>query len=202
MADNTVDFLTERLRRVPSQDRSRETVDVILEATEQLLAAYPPDEVTMARIAARAGVSVGSVYQYFADLQAIVSTLARRHFEDMVNATTVGLAQQGSPTERVDAVVDAVLATKRRAHRARWLHAAMDRAEVVLMLSDVQAAVMDALTGFFGELGHRDASIRARLLFAAVQGVLHELSEHHPEALHEPATQQHLRRIARSFLAD
>jgi AcrR family transcriptional regulator len=66
-------------RRRPSQERSRETVDAILEATVQVFTQVGHDQGTIARIAARAGVSAGTLYQYFPGKDAIIIALMDRH---------------------------------------------------------------------------------------------------------------------------
>ncbi len=66
------------LRRAPSQRRSRERVERILAVATELIAAQGSDALRMAEVAAKAGVSIGSLYQYFPDKAAIIRTLAER----------------------------------------------------------------------------------------------------------------------------
>jgi AcrR family transcriptional regulator len=66
-------------RRTPSQERSRHTVDAILEGAAQVLAERGYAGTTTTRVAERAGVSVGSLYQYFAGKDALITALAERH---------------------------------------------------------------------------------------------------------------------------
>ena len=68
-------------RRQPSQDRSRDRVERILEATAVLLENTPVDKLTTAAIAEQAEVPIGSVYQYFPNKLAILAELARRVME-------------------------------------------------------------------------------------------------------------------------
>ncbi|MEW5686870.1 MAG: TetR/AcrR family transcriptional regulator [Pseudomonadota bacterium] len=70
--------MTERQRRTPRQARAGSTVDAILDATLQLLEADGPGKLTTNHIAARAGVSIGTIYQYFRDKNAILAALAER----------------------------------------------------------------------------------------------------------------------------
>ena len=70
--------MTERQRRTPRQARAGSTVDAILDATLQLLEADGPEKLTTNHIAARAGVSTGTIYQYFRDKNAILAALAER----------------------------------------------------------------------------------------------------------------------------
>jgi len=62
-------------RRTPKQARAKATVDDLLEAAARLMAEEGPAALTTTRIAKRAGTSVGSVYQYFPDREAIVVAL-------------------------------------------------------------------------------------------------------------------------------
>ncbi|MAG30358.1 MAG: hypothetical protein CL908_05615 [Deltaproteobacteria bacterium] len=62
-------------RRKPKQARAKETVDVLLEAAARLMAEEGSAALTTTRIAKRAGTSVGSVYQYFPDREAIAEAL-------------------------------------------------------------------------------------------------------------------------------
>ncbi|HEX4197282.1 MAG TPA: helix-turn-helix domain-containing protein [Caulobacteraceae bacterium] len=65
-------------RRRPSQVRSRATWDAIVEAAAQVLERDGPAGFNTAAVAERAGVSIGTLYQYFADKQAILLAAAER----------------------------------------------------------------------------------------------------------------------------
>jgi AcrR family transcriptional regulator len=69
-------------RKRPVQQRSRETVEAILEAARQVFAAHGYAGGTTNRIAQRAGVSIGSFYQYFPNKDAIVVALMERHMTE------------------------------------------------------------------------------------------------------------------------
>ena len=66
---------TPRSRRAPKQDRSRAIVTAIVEAGRELLARDGQAAVTTNRIAERAGVSIGSLYRYFPNKQAILAAV-------------------------------------------------------------------------------------------------------------------------------
>lgn len=68
-------------RREPKQRRARETVDAVLEAVPLVVKRHGAHAVTTNRIAEVAGVSVGSLYQYFPDKRAIFAALHERHVE-------------------------------------------------------------------------------------------------------------------------
>ncbi len=68
-------------RRAPKQERSRQTVEAVLEAVRRVLTRHGPRAVTTNRVAEAAGVSIGSLYQYFPDKQAIFMALHDRHID-------------------------------------------------------------------------------------------------------------------------
>ena len=84
-------------RKLPVQTRSRVTVDAIFEATIQVLLSDGVDRLTTTRVAERAGVSVGSLYQYFPNKQALIIALNARYLDTLaqrVEATCTAMAGQ------------------------------------------------------------------------------------------------------------
>ena len=70
-------------RREPRQERSRQSVEMILEAVQRVVDRHGVEAVTTNRIAEAAGVSIGSLYQYFPDKKAIFAALHDRHVDDV-----------------------------------------------------------------------------------------------------------------------
>ena len=66
-------------RKTPRQERSRATVEALIEATADILVRDGYAQLTTNRIADRAGVNIASLYQYFPGKEAIVAELRRRH---------------------------------------------------------------------------------------------------------------------------
>jgi AcrR family transcriptional regulator len=71
------------MRRIPRQQRSQKRVDEILQATSQLLQEVGYEGMTTTLIAERAGIPVSSLYQFFANKDAILHSLASRYLEDL-----------------------------------------------------------------------------------------------------------------------
>jgi len=71
-------------RKSASQDRSRLTVDALLEATARVLMKEGYDRASTNKIAAVAGVSIGSLYQYFPSKEALVAAVIDRHTHEMM----------------------------------------------------------------------------------------------------------------------
>jgi AcrR family transcriptional regulator len=97
-----------RERKQPQQARAQETVRAILEATIQILDQEGLDAATTTRIAEVAGVSIGSLYQYFSHRDAILSALQDREFHRTLTVVEQILADGNldeEPAETVRAVL-------------------------------------------------------------------------------------------------
>ena len=73
-------------RKSPVQARSAASVDAILEATIQVLLSVGKEQLTTTRVASRAGVSVGTLYQYFPNKSALLKASLRRHLNGVTEA--------------------------------------------------------------------------------------------------------------------
>jgi AcrR family transcriptional regulator len=80
-------------RKKPRQQRSLDTVECILDATARVLCNTGYDRASTNRVALAAGVSVGSLYQYFPSKEALVAALVERHVEQMTSLVTGKLAE-------------------------------------------------------------------------------------------------------------
>jgi AcrR family transcriptional regulator len=102
-------------RKSASQQRSRITVNALLQATARILIREGFDKASTNRIAEVAGVSVGSLYQYFPSKEAIVAELIDRHSSQVMRAVQGELAEAVNlPMERA---VRKLVAVAIRAHR-------------------------------------------------------------------------------------
>src|ERR1700709_1062903 len=71
-------------RKCASQDRSRATVDALVEATARILVREGFDRASTNRIAEVAGASVGSLYQYFPGKEALIAAVIERHQHEIM----------------------------------------------------------------------------------------------------------------------
>jgi len=85
------------LRRAPSQARARERVETLLAAATEIIREKGSDALKMSGVAKRAGVSIGSLYQYFPDKSALVRTLFERTNEECRHCIEAGLAGASTP---------------------------------------------------------------------------------------------------------
>ena len=111
-------------RKRPQQARATATLDAILEATIQVLVINGPHRLTTTRVAKRAGVSVGTMYQYFPHKQALFYAVNERYLEVLAERLENACqAQHGAPTARM---VEALVMT--------YWHAKTERPEVTRAL--------------------------------------------------------------------
>jgi AcrR family transcriptional regulator len=102
-------------RKHASQERSRATVDALIEATARILILDGFDGASTNRIAQRAGVSVGSLYQYFPGKDALVAAVIDRHREELSQVTRGALAK--ASTQPIKQAVRTLVAAAIEAHR-------------------------------------------------------------------------------------
>lgn len=99
-------------RRKPSQERSRDRVERILDATAALLGDTPVDKITTGAIAEKAGVPIGSVYQYFPNKLSVLAELARRVMGEVDLKTASLIAEDFGVLpwdEAIDRAIDATM---------------------------------------------------------------------------------------------
>jgi len=102
-------------RREPQQRRARDTVEAVLDAVVRILKRGGIQAVTTNRVAEVAGVSIGSIYQYFPDKRAIFAALHERHIREIDRVVESKLMQHTeSPLDTlmramIEAMIDAMI---------------------------------------------------------------------------------------------
>ena len=106
-----------QIRRQPQQERSRARVETILEVALDLIVEFGAENLAIREVARRAGVPIGSLYQYFPSKTAIIRELAKRNLERVGSMLQMELDRllveyRGRPTpaQAVNRVVDAYYA--------------------------------------------------------------------------------------------
>jgi len=101
-------------RKTPVQARATVTVAAICEATIQVLLSQGAERLTTTRVADRAGVSVGTLYQYFPNKQSLLFAVLEDHLEKVAQAVEDACeqARQKPLTEMIKQVVEAFVDTK------------------------------------------------------------------------------------------
>ncbi len=94
------------MKKQPKQERSRQIVDALLSGATRILSRQPLAKVTTNKIAELAGVGIGSLYDYFPDKRAIVSSLIDRRVDGVVTRfrEILASAPEQSLEEKIEAV--------------------------------------------------------------------------------------------------
>jgi AcrR family transcriptional regulator len=177
-------------RKAPRQARAQATRDAILEAAAQILSARGLEGYNTNAVAARAGVSIGSLYQYFPNKDALmVALIARQQARqaDHVAAVMAGAAE----ADLESAVRTIVRAGMQHHHDDSLLASAIDHEEARLPVGAILEEAMDrggALLALFAarfpaELGTLDRQRAARTLPALIRTVVDSWSNLSPPQL-------------------
>jgi AcrR family transcriptional regulator len=179
-------------RKTPRQERSRATVDAILSATARLLVNRGFDRTTTNQVAADAGVSVGSLYQYFPSKEALVGALMERHVEEMNAAIFVELDRvRGQP---LPDVARAMVQLMIRAHAVdpdlhRVFMEQVPRTGRMARLRTFEQTVYQAIVAFLrareDEIVVDDVELAAFMIVASVEAITHGAVLYQPERLRD-----------------
>ncbi len=163
-------------RKSPVQSRSAETVEAIFEGTIQVLLGLGSGRLTTTRVAARAGVSVGTLYQYFPNKQALLYALLDRHLNLVAEAVEQACAREhGCPLRAMmEALVNAYVGAKlRRADVSRALYkiwAELDGSELSLRAAARSRAAVAAMLSTAPDLHLAEPDTKAGTLVSAMAG--------------------------------
>lgn len=183
--------------KAPQQARAKATVEAIVEATGQVLGRGGFKRTTTAEVAARAGVSVGSLYQYFPDKQALIAAfIERRLAEDIELMERVAARALGvSPVTLLRIVTEEMVELYRR-DRALYTSVVeiLPLAEQTTELREGLARAV-ALTALHLRAhpevhGERDPELLALVIVHALRAALFRIVEHQPERLDDPSLPQ------------
>lgn len=177
-------------RKVPAQARSRATVDAIVQAATYILTKVGWEGLTTNAIAERAGVNIGSLYQFFPNKEAVIAELQRRHAAatrtDLLKALAI-LPEQPSLRDALTMIVEMIVTEHRVApalHKA--IHEELPRT-VRQMDEDkdnLQRQFSDVLRPFMKNVPDPDLSIY--LMGVAAHAIIHTVTADRPDLLVQP----------------
>jgi AcrR family transcriptional regulator len=182
-------------------------VEIILEAAARVFVRHGYARATTNRIAEAAGISVGSLYQYFPSKDAIAVELLRRYRETLLALVHRHLEEAQDST--FESVVRALIAAILRAEGIdRALHRVLveqvlrtsARAEMIGFEEKVEEIVAGALRASSGRLYDRAPDVTAFVLVRAVLGTVHSAIVDRP-SVNGPALEDELTRLVVRFMA-
>lgn len=192
------------MRKAPRQQRSQITVDGIVEAGARILARRGWAKFTTNEVARIAGVSIGSLYQYFPNKLSIAEAIRKRHLDELLSVLPdPDIQEKSAPLDKhVEQLIDGVVA----------LHSVNQKLHQVL-LEEVPLAARSSYVSFEQEYLRRyEALIRAssdhaenphnriaaRILADAVEGIIHAAARR--EELSVPAVKAEAKRMVLAYL--
>jgi AcrR family transcriptional regulator len=193
-------------RKSPVQARSSASVSAILEATVQVLLEVGKERLTTTRVAQRAGVSVGTLYQYFPNKSALLQAVLRSHLEFIATSIEVACREEknGTTTQLVTRLVETFLEAKMKNFKTSAalysVSSDVDGAKIVRsMATRMKKAVAAALANACEPLG-RDPELVASLLQGAMSGISHILLESANPEKQYPALKRELVLMMRTYI--
>jgi AcrR family transcriptional regulator len=167
-------------RKSPNQTRAKETVDAILRATAHILRKEGYARATTNRIAEKAGVSIGSLYQYFPSREAIVNALLERHASEI--QLQLASVLEGAVDQPLAVIVERFIAAMIALHsKDPELHRAFSEQLPTLggisRLREVMSPGTQMVRAYLGMNAHRlrkmDLDVATFVLVNAVEAVTH-----------------------------
>lgn len=193
-------------RKSPVQARSAASVDAILEATIQVLRHVGKERLTTTRVALRAGVSVGTLYQYFPNKSALLQAALKRHLDEVTEAVELACREQkGHLLEQMaTALITTFLDAKMRDAKASVvLYAVSSDVDGAKIVNQMQIrcnkAVVDMLKTSSEQLA-TDPQLVASMLQGAMVGVSRRLLESTAPEKHFDTLRQELIFLACAYL--
>jgi AcrR family transcriptional regulator len=166
------------MRKEPRQARSRVTIDAILDAAAHILGERGCAGLTTNAVAEAAGVSIGSLYQYFPNKLALIEAVRGRHFDQVLAVLRAAADDKATRTHRVAALVDGMITIHSRypaAHRV--LLEESPRSEDSRGMHNLfETECRKGYEALFkaNSPGSTDVRVGAQVLAGAVAGAVHE----------------------------
>lgn len=175
-------------RKLPQQDRSRVTVQAILEATTHILTEEGYEKANTNRIAERAGVSIGSLYQYFPNKESLLTALIEQHVNEMLELVESKLNHLfEAPVEvAVPELVRAVIAAHAinpRLHKV--LHEEIPRSERSQEIQKANERIVELLQAYLARwqdsIQPQNLAMTVFILSCTVESLCHSAVIEHPQ---------------------
>jgi AcrR family transcriptional regulator len=194
-------------RKRPKQARARATIEAILAAAAQILVRNGIEAATTNHIAERAGVSVGTLYQYFPSKEAVIFALVERHIQKMQRQLEEMIVERGDGPleETVPAYVKAMFAAHRvepKLHRvfSEQLPKLAGREALQRWSEETEQMIRGVLERHRERLRPRDLELAAFLLLHAVDAITHAAVILRPRYLEREALAEEVSELVMRYL--
>ena len=167
-------------RKSPVQARSAASVQAIVDATLQVLLAGGKERLTTTSVALRAGVSVGTLYQYFPNKSALLQAVLKRHLDAVAEAVEqVCREQRGAPlAEMAAALIWVFFAVKMESPRTSAMLYAVSSDVDGIRIAKAMAERTEAAIAAMLESSPTRLASEPRLVATVLYGALAGVSRH------------------------
>jgi len=194
-------------RKSPRQDRSIATVDAIFEATIQVLLGDGLMRLTTTRVARRAGVSVGTLYQYFPNKEALLFAVLERHLALLAGA--IEAASRDNPCATKEMIAETIVAAYLRAKMAQAeispalyrIAMELDARGLIELATRRSANAIEAMLSTPGDGRLANPGLLAQTLTAALYGTVPAFCHRVLSAADGAEAERQLTIMFRSYLA-
>ena len=193
---------SDSMKKQPRQARARFTVDAILEGAAHILASHGWAGFTTNAVAEAAGVSIGSLYQYFPNKMAIVDSILQRHFDEIL-AVLRSAVDDDLAAPCVEKLVSGMIAA--HSEHSSLHHVLLE--DVPLSKNSTKAherfeqEYQQLYTKLLAGCARARSSLdelRAQVLSAAIEGVIHNAARR--GTVGSPALEQELVSLVTAYL--
>ena len=194
-------------RKSPRQSRSAATVTAILDATARILVERGYAATSTNAVAERAGVSVGSLYQYFPNKDALIAALHTRHVEQMV--AVIGAALARAMDVGLDEALAGLIEVTVEAHRVdAGLHQVLDQQlsglDVIAAHDQFDTVLEDRivalLTRHRAQIAVTDLRLAAYMLNHSAHALVHAIVAGRPRGVSLKTATAEIVRMMRAYL--
>lgn len=195
-----------RRRKSPTQARSVATLEVIHEATLQVLIYEGVSRCNTTRVAERAGVSVGSVYQYYPNRRALLSGVLERQLDQVCQEVESGCDRyKGCPLDEIsDGVVSTFVSAKlNRADAASALYAISEDHGGAVLVAKARTRIVTSVAALLRsarDVSFDDPNLVSLILMSALSGPVRTLLEDEYPAARITSVRVQLMSLGRAYL--
>ena len=195
-------------RKLPKQSRSQVTVEAILQAAAQVFERHGYAAGTTNRIAERAGVSIGTLYQYYPNKDAILVALAREHLAEGTAALQPHLERLSAGAsfeDELPGIVDAMVslhALAPRLHRVLFEETKLPQT-FRLELEELEDQLVDLAARSLTadpRMAPADPRLSARIVIGAIEGLTHRLLLRPPPGSSPQAIGHEITDLVRAYI--
>ncbi len=194
-------------RKEPTQERSRSTVETILTAAAQILEGIGFDSATTNRIAERAGISIGSLYQYFPNKESLANALVEkfvRNHAEKVEKLLVSMAKKPADEMISEIITEVVSMYFSNLKMLRILAALIPKINMIPSVLETRRRIVQSISKELqaraSEIDCKDIDFAAFLIVNSIMGVIQVILYDSSREVDQMELSKELTKMARRYL--